>query len=112
MEVLKNIMQEFEVKRGHSANLEKKIVQGFVDAFGVEPMESQGRYTIRYGALKRLDVWLGKNGKSLVIDSEADPEAGDDAIVDTNRRFRRYLEQVTGFTAKERVKRAKKGVEG
>ncbi len=88
------------------------MVRGLVDAFGVEPTKLEGRYRIRYGALKRLDVWLGRNGKSLIVDSESDPEAGDDEIVDTNRRFRRYLEEVTGYTAKERVKRAKKGVEG
>ncbi|WP_333582941.1 DUF5611 family protein [Methanoculleus bourgensis] len=28
--------------------------------------------------------------------------------MDTNRRFRNYLQQVTGYTAKERAKKAKK----
>jgi hypothetical protein len=31
----------------------------------------------------------------------------DDMIMDTNRRFRKYLDAVTGFSTKERVKRAK-----
>jgi hypothetical protein len=35
----------------------------------------------------------------------------DDVIIDTNRRFRRYLDGVTGLSTKERVKRAKSGVE-
>jgi hypothetical protein len=36
----------------------------------------------------------------------------DDVILDTNKRFRKYLDAITGFSTKERVKRAKSPVEG
>jgi hypothetical protein len=38
-------------------------------------------------------------------------DADEATILDTNRRFRTFLDRVTGFTSKERVKRAKKSVE-
>ena len=33
-------------------------------------------------------------------------------ILDTNKRFRDFLEEATGYTAKERLKMAKKEVSG
>ena len=47
------------------------------------------------------------DGKSVIIDTESDITASDEAILDTNRRFRRFLDAVTGFSTKERVKRSK-----
>ncbi|HZD44006.1 MAG TPA: DUF5611 family protein [Methanomicrobiales archaeon] len=105
-------MQEYEVKRGYTADLQTKMVQELRDYFNTEPQESGGHYRIQYGALRKLEVWVGKSGKSIVIDTEANPEASDEEIIDTNQRFRRYLDTVTGFTTKERVKRAKKAAEG
>ncbi len=35
----------------------------------------------------------------------------DDVIIDTNKRFRKYLDAITGFSTKERVKRAKSPAE-
>jgi len=105
-------MQEFQVKRGHTEDLGTKMVQGIVDCFGVAPAEQKdGSFAITYGALNRLSVKLGVGGKSVIIDTESSKDAADDVIIDTNKRFRKYLELVTGFNAKERVKRAKKAVE-
>jgi hypothetical protein len=64
-------------------------------------------YQINYGALKLLDVSLGKEGKSLVVHTESNRNVTDEIILDTNRRFRRYLDVTTGFSTKERVKKAK-----
>jgi hypothetical protein len=64
-------------------------------------------YRISYGALKRLDVKAGAGGKTVMIDTESDMNVTDEVIIDTNKRFRKYLDAVTGFSTKERVKRAK-----
>jgi hypothetical protein len=61
----------------------------------------------RSGALKRLDVSVTPDGKSVIIDTESDLSASDEVIIDTNKRFRKYLDAITGFSTKERVKRAK-----
>lgn len=104
---LKNIMQEYQIKRGYTKQLAESMVQGLRDQFETEPaVSADGHYTITYGALQRLEVWSGEKGKTLIVDTEADKNADDETIIDTNRRFRNYLQQVTGYTAKERAKKA------
>lgn len=102
-------MQEYKIKRGYTKQLADSMVQGLRDQFEIEPVIStDNHYTISYGALLRLEVWLGEGGKTLIVDTEADRNADDETIIDTNRRFRNYLQQVTGYTAKERAKKVKK----
>jgi len=57
-------------------------------------------------------VTAGAGGKSVIVDTESDMSVNDDVILDTNKRFRKYLDAITGFSTKERVKRAKSPVEG
>jgi hypothetical protein len=54
---------------------------------------------------------VGAGGRSVIIDTASDLNVTDEVILDTNRRFRKYLDAVTGFSTKERVKRAKGGAE-
>jgi hypothetical protein len=43
------------------------------------------------------------------VDTESDRSIEDDEVIlDTNRRFRDYLQHVTGYTAKERAKKIQK----
>ena len=106
-------MQEYQIKRGYTKTLAESMVQGLRDQFGVEPTVSEdGHYIISYGALLRLEVWLGSGGKTLIVHTEADKTADDETILETNRRFRNYLQQVTGYTTKERAKKAQQAVKG
>ena len=100
-------MQEYPIKRGLTKDLESRIVAELKNCFGVEPEKTARGYRIKAGALKRLDVTAGAGGKSVIIDTESDIGAIDEVIIDTNRRFRKYLDAITGFSTKERVKRAK-----
>jgi hypothetical protein len=100
-------MQEYPVKRGFTKDLSNRMVEALKECFGVEPVKSGDHFQIRYGALLLLDVAAGNGGKMLVISTESNKDAGDEVIMDTNRRFRKYLEMVTGFSAKERVRRVK-----
>jgi hypothetical protein len=100
-------MQEYPIKRGLTKDLELRIVSELRNCFGVEPEKTPQGYRIRAGALLRLDVRLGTGGKSVVIDTESDIHASDEVILDTNKKFRKYLDVVTGFSTKERVKRSK-----
>lgn len=111
-------MQEYEVKRGNTSTLEERIKSGFTDIFGIEPKVTDGHYTISYGSMSRLEVWAGGKNKTLMVDTETDTdvlsmpdEQADPVILDTNKKFRMYLDFVTCFTTKERVKRAKKAAE-
>ncbi len=100
-------MQEYPIKRGLTKDLEARIVTELKNSFGVEPEKTQKGYRIRTGALLRLDVMIGADGKSVIIDTESDIHASDEVILDTNKRYRKYLDAVTGFSTKERVKRSK-----
>lgn len=66
---------------------------------------------VRYGAIKELKVWV--NDKKLCVETESDRSVTDTKVIlDTNKRFRDFLEEATGYTAKERLKQAKKEVAG
>ncbi len=78
--------------------------------FPVEVKEENGKLTITYGAFNRLSVSI--ENKKLCVDSESNKEANDDEVLDTNKRFRTFLEKTTGYTAKDRLKMAKKAVQG
>jgi hypothetical protein len=100
-------MQEYPVKRGFSKNLPATMVEQLKECFGTEPKQKDGHYQISFGALKVLDASLGPDGKSIIIRTESDLTVSDETILDTNRRFRKYLDAVTGYNTKERVKKAK-----
>ncbi len=104
-------MQEYPIKRGMTKDLDTRIVAELKACFGVEPEKIAKGYRIKSGALKRLDVSAGTDGKSVIVDTESDLSASDDVILDTNKRFRKYLDAITGFSTKERVKRAKSPAE-
>ena len=46
------------------------------------------------------------------METESSKDVKDDVILDTNKRYRIFLEDATGYTAKERLKMAKKEVQG
>jgi hypothetical protein len=104
-------MQEFEVKRGHAKDLRATIDGAFRECFGMEPKPEGDRAVIAYGALARMEVWPGIGGKTVLVNTVSRKDASEAEILDTNRRFRTFLEKATGFTGKERVKRAKKTAE-
>jgi len=78
--------------------------------FPVGIKEENGKLTITYGAFSRLSVSI--ENKKLRVDSESNKEIKDNEVLDTNKRFRIFLEETTGYTAKERLKQAKKAVQG
>jgi hypothetical protein len=104
-------MQEYPIKRGLTKDLEVRAAAEMKNWFGIEPQKTEKGFRIAFGALKRLDVNPQTGGKSVIIDTESDVSASDAVIIDTNKRFRKYLDALTGFSTKERVKRAKSTAE-
>jgi hypothetical protein len=81
------------------------------EIFQVPPKENDGKYTLNYGAIKELKAWV--DDKKLFVETQSDLSVKDEKIIlDTNKKFRDFLEETTGFTAKERLKMAKKEVQG
>jgi len=78
--------------------------------FSARIIEEGGKLSISYGAFKSLSLSIDK--KKLIVESESNTDIQDEVILDTNKRFRVSLEEATGYTAKERLKMAKKAVQG
>jgi hypothetical protein len=104
-----DIIQEYSIKRGFSQDA-GRIRAELEKNFTAQIKEENGKFTISYGAFKRLSVWV--DNKKLCVETESDKDVKDDAILDTNKRYRVFLEEATGYTAKERLAKAKKEVQG
>jgi hypothetical protein len=46
------------------------------------------------------------------VETDANRGAADDVILDTNKRYRVFLEEATGYRTRERLKNARKEVQG
>lgn len=103
-------MQEYKLKRGYTPDIER-MRSLLEECFGSEIKEKDGKLTTSYGVLKEISVWI--NNKKLCVDTAADSSVTDDSIIlDSNKRFRMFLDKSTGYSSKERVKNAKKEVSG
>ena len=96
---------EYSFKRGFKPELDR-IKTALDEEFPTEIREEDGRLLLSYGALKSIEVWI--EGKKLFVTTESSDEVGDEVILDTNKRFRNFLELATGYTAKQRLQQAKK----
>lgn len=102
------IIQEYSFKRGFSQ--ETGRVRSLLEKnFPAEIKEDDGKYMLSYGAFSRLTVWL--DNKKLCVDTESNREAKDEMVLETNKRYRVFLEEATGYSAKERLAKAKKEVQ-
>ena len=80
-----------------------------METFHVEPREDGDKLIVQYGAMKELRAWI--QDKKFFVETQSDLGVKDESIIlDTNKKFRDFLEESTGYTAKERLKMAKKEV--
>ena len=99
---------EYKLKRGFSLDLER--IKGALETEFLSEVRQDGeKLTLSYGALKSIEVWI--EGKKLAVVTQSAPGVSDYAVIDTNKRFRNFLESATGYTAKQRLQMAKKEVQ-
>jgi hypothetical protein len=104
------IIQEYDFKRGFKKDSEKRVLDALKSCFETDITEQAGgRFVLSYGALRKITVVVGDK---LFVDSEADLNVSEDVMADTNRRFREFLWLSTGYTAKQRAKKAQESVKG
>jgi hypothetical protein len=100
---------EYKLKRGFSPDLER--IKGVLETEFLSEVRQDGdKLNLSYGALKSIEVWI--EGKKLAVVTESAPGVSDYVAMDTNKRFRNFLESATGYTAKQRLHMAKKDVQG
>ena len=97
-------MRAYELRRGHGKNLEGgKLHAMAVETFGSATDEA-GKVVVSFGAIEKMTVWT--DGKQLFVDMVMKPGVPDAMATDTIGRYNRFLESATGYTAKERSKKA------
>lgn len=98
---------DYSFKRGFKPDLER-IEKVLEEEFPAEIRQEEGKLLLSYGALKSVCVSI--TGKKLTVTTESAIGASDLVAMDTNKRFRNFLEKATGYTAKQRLQMAKKEV--
>jgi hypothetical protein len=97
-------MRDYEIRRGIAKNLEgdglRKIA---ADVFGDARLDA-GKVATTFGALEKLVAWT--DGKRLFVDTAMKTDVPDHVATDTIKAYNTFLERATGYTAKERGKRA------
>ncbi|MCD4816585.1 MAG: DUF5611 family protein [Methanosarcinales archaeon] len=101
-------MQEYKLKRGFKPEMDR-IKEVLQDSFQVPVTEEDGKLIVSYGALKRVEASIVD--KKLCVDTTPNPNVPDEEILETNKKFRNFLDNATGYTAKQRVSKAKKDVQ-
>ena len=100
-------MNEYDVKRGHFSNIEgDKLGDVMKEIFG--NVKKDGKNMVSsYGALDKLVVGPPTKTK-IQIETVMNPKVENDVASETIKRYNDFLLRVTGFTSKERKKRAQK----
>ncbi|MCI4349312.1 MAG: DUF5611 family protein [Thermoplasmata archaeon] len=99
-------MQTYPVRATHRVNLTpERLAELCVSVFGVSERDGE-RVLARFGAISRLAAL--RDGRSLTVDLVMDPKVPDELARDTIARYNRFLEEVTGYSSKERAKRMRK----
>ncbi len=103
-------MQNYPVRASHRTNLTGEALARLLGVhFG--PVRTAGdRASTEYGALTRLEVH--GNGKELVVDVTMNPKVPEEVARETIARYNRFLEEATGYSAKERARRLRKSARG
>ncbi|MET1125097.1 MAG: DUF5611 family protein [Archaeoglobaceae archaeon] len=100
-------MREYRFKRGYKATRERleELVRKHFGSFDVE----DDFYVVRdFGAIEVLKMKL--DGNRLLVESKT-KLTDDETAVKTIKTYNKFLEELTGYTAKERSKMLRKEVE-
>ena len=97
-------MRAYELRRGHGKNIDGDKLRAIAaDVFGSAVAEGD-KVVASFGAIERMTAWT--DGKQLFVDMTMKSGVADDVASDTISRNNRFLEAATGYSAKERSKRA------
>jgi len=98
---------DYDIKKGNYSNLEGDGLRNMMEAaFGSAKMDGDACVSA-YGAMTKIEVKL-KGKTSLDINTVTDKDASPDVAAETIKKWNEFLQQVTGFTSKERRNRLQK----
>jgi hypothetical protein len=96
----------YPVRPALRAQLDLERIAAICQAeFGIAERSSEA-IRAQYGAIDSMTVRPGKG--ELMVELKMNPQVPNEVAADTVRRYNRFLETLTGYTAKERAKKAQK----
>lgn len=99
-------MQRYPVRADHRRNLDAGTLADLAKEY-FEGIEIDGdAVRMRWGAIERFEIHGDK--REVVVDLTMNPKVAEEIQRDTISRYNRFLEAVTGYTAKERAKKLRK----
>jgi hypothetical protein len=99
-------VQKYPVRPSHRANLAPEALERILRTH-FEAVEGTGpERTARWGAISRLSAQA--DGRDLRVDVTMNPKVPEDVARETIARYNRFLEEASGYSAKERAKRLRK----
>jgi hypothetical protein len=99
-------VQQYPVRVDHRKGLTPEGIEPIVrETFGTATREGND-VVASFGALRRLVVRAV--GKEVGVETVMDPKVPEEVARETIARYNRFLESVTGYSAKERAKRLRK----
>jgi hypothetical protein len=103
-------MRSYKIKRGHFRHIEgERLLELVKESFGNADRKDDKIFS-SFGALENLNVWT--DGKYIFVDTTMNTTVDEETAISTRRRFYDFLEKATGFTAKQRAKKAQKEAKG
>lgn len=100
-------IQEYVFKRGFKKDANQRVVEALRVCFGIDINVREEEYRLSYGALKQMTIRVAE---TLLVDTQPSTNVPEAVMIDTNARFRCFLEKATGYTAKQRAKKAQEAV--
>ncbi len=100
-------MQEYEVRRGHQDNIQPDQLKAHMQQVFGAVEEREGKFVSSFGALKEIVAWPSSKNV-LSVETTMDKGVTDEVAQNTIKAYNTFLEAATGYTAKERGKRAQK----
>lgn len=97
-------MREYELRRGVARTLEGDGLQAIArDTFSDVGVE-ESKITVSFGAIEKMVCWT--DGKKLYVDTVMKAGVPDHVATETIKAYNAFLEKATGYSAKERSKKA------
>ena len=97
-------MREYELKRGIAKTLEGDGLQAIArDTFSDVGVEDS-KITVSFGAIEKMVAWT--DGRKLFVDVAMRSGVPDHVATETIKAYNTFLEKATGYSAKERSKKA------
>lgn len=99
-------MQTYPVRTDHRRNLEPSALVAIAKNHFENVSTDGGAVQGSFGALEHLGAKA--DGRQLSVDVRMNPKVPDTVARETINRYNAFLEEVTGYSAKERARRLRK----